>query len=66
VRGTLLFVGLCAVVAGLALLPPQEARWIAIALLCLLVLTPAVGRRYAAPKQDGEASKAAKGTGASA
>jgi ABC-type transport system involved in cytochrome bd biosynthesis fused ATPase/permease subunit len=66
VRGAVLLLALCAAVAALSILPPELARWFAIGLLVLVVLTPAVGRRYAAPKQDGEESKAAKGTGASA
>lgn len=39
------FLTSAAVVAGLSVIPPEIARWIAIGLLALLVVTPAVGRR---------------------
>lgn len=44
-RGFWTFASGCAVVAGLTLIPPEHARWIAIALLVLVALTPAIGRR---------------------
>lgn len=44
-RGLLLFASLVAIVAALSVLPPEIARWIALGLLCVVVLTPAVGRR---------------------
>lgn len=44
-RGFLAFTLGCAIVAGLTLVPPDDARWIAISLLVLVVLSPAVGRR---------------------
>lgn len=44
-RGFVPFTLGCAVVAALMVIPPDIARWIAIGLLVLVALTPAVGRR---------------------
>lgn len=44
-RGALLFTALCATVAALSVLPPELGRWVALGLLALVALTPAVGRR---------------------
>jgi uncharacterized membrane protein YccC len=41
--GWLLFVVACLVVFALMLIPPDIARWCAIGLLVVVVLTPAVG-----------------------
>jgi hypothetical protein len=40
-----LYVLVCALVAGLTLVPPDTGRWIALGLLVVVALTPAVGRR---------------------
>lgn len=45
-RGVLLFTALCATVAALSVLPPELGRWVALGLLVLVALTPAVGRRW--------------------
>lgn len=44
-KGFVAFFAGTAIVAGLTLVPPEQARWIAIGLLVLVALTPAVGRR---------------------
>jgi hypothetical protein len=43
VRGFAVFFSLCFTVAALMVIPPAHARWIALALLVLVALTPAVG-----------------------
>lgn len=44
-RDWIFFTAACAVVCVLMILPPDVARWFAIGLLVLVVLSPAVGRR---------------------
>ena len=56
-KGFLAFVLGVAVVCPLTLIPPDEARWIALSLLVLVALTPAVGqskpgRRPAKPRRE--------------
>lgn len=44
-RSLLIFTALCATVAALSVMPPEVGRWMALGLLVLVALTPAVGRR---------------------
>lgn len=50
------------VLVALSAVPPEHARWIVLALLVLVVLTPAVGqskpRRRAVPPREEKASSA--------
>jgi hypothetical protein len=43
VKGFLAFFSACALVATLSVIPAEHARWVALALLVLVALTPAVG-----------------------
>lgn len=56
-RGLTSFLVACALVAALIVIPPEHGRWIALALLVGVVLTPAVGqskpfRRAAQPSRS--------------
>lgn len=40
------------VIVGLSAMPPEHARWVALSLLVLVALTPAVGRRVQPAAED--------------
>lgn len=44
-RGLPLFLAACVVIAALAILPPEHARWIGLALLGVLFVASAIPRR---------------------
>lgn len=46
------------VIVGLSAMPPEHARWVALGLLVLVAVTPAVGRRVQPAAEDaGKPSK---------
>lgn len=49
-RGLPIFLAACVVIAALIVIPPEHGRWIALALLVLVALTPAVGQSKPRPK----------------
>lgn len=56
-EGLVLFTAACAIVAALIVIPPDIGRWIALSLLLVVVLTPAVstsnpGRRRGKRREE--------------
>ena len=54
-KGFLAFALSGLLIVGLSAVPPEHARWLALSLLVLVVLTPALGRYASAGRSSGEA-----------
>ena len=61
-EGIVLFTISCAIVAALIVIPPEYGRWIALGLLAVVVVTPAVSRshRGAAQRTRGRGSSGSR------